>query len=202
MDLRSTIESVRAKYGSTMNDDQCVELCNEVAWIHRNEQVGLSRKESGTRGRRYDGQECCHDVVMLPNGQYWDILTAAGGASTPSWSSTPNGVITDKARGWVAPIAPQGTPVVPNPPVVTPPVQPTPQPVACKYADLSPQMNTLEAKIEVLIGLVNVLDTRLGLIEARAEGLAGRIESINAELHEMVVGQVNGLLQAIQSIRR
>ncbi len=60
----------------------------------------------------------------------------------------------------------------------------------------------MHAKIEVLIGLVNVLDTRMGLIEARLEGLAGRLEAINAEMHEMVVGQVNGLLQAIQAIRR
>lgn len=202
MSLLDTIEAVRAVYGPTMSDDECVALCNAVAWIHRAEGFGLSRKTSGTRGRRHDGQECCHDVVMLLDGRYWDILTAAGGASTPNWSSTPNGRITDPARGWLAPIAPKDTPVVPNPPVVTPPVQPTPQPVACKYADLSPQLNTMQAKIEVLIGLVNVLDTRLGLIEARFEGLAGRLESINAEMHEMVVGQVNWLLQAIQAIRR
>ena len=200
MSLLGSIEFERTRYGATMTDDECVALCNAVAWIHRNEQFGLSRKESGTRGRRYDGQECCHDVVMLPDGRYWDILTAAGGASMPNWprDDKPAGVITDKARGWVAPIAPQGVPVVPNPPVVTPPTQT----FACKFSDMTPQMSTLEAKIEVLRASVGVMDTRMGLIEARLEGLAGRLEAINAEMHEMVVGQVNGLLQAIQAIRR
>ena len=76
MSLLDTIEAVRAVYGPTMSDDECVALCNAVAWIHRAEGFGLSRKTSGTRGRRHDGQECCHDVVMLLDGRYWDILTA------------------------------------------------------------------------------------------------------------------------------
>lgn len=202
MSLLDTIEAVRAVYGPTMSDDECVALCNAVAWIHRAEGFGLSRKTSGTRGRRHDGQECCHDVVMLLDGRYWDILTAAGGASTPNWSSTPNGRITDPARGWLAPIAPKDTPVpVPNPPTPTPIPVPTPAPV-CQAVDLSPRLNTLSAQVELLRASVAMMDTRVGVVEARLEGLAGRLEAINAEMHEMVVGQVNGLLQAIQSIRR
>lgn len=202
MSLLDTIEAVRAVYGPTMSDDECVALCNAVAWIHRAEGFGLSRKTSGTRGRRHDGQECCHDVVMLLDGRYWDILTAAGGASTPNWSSTPNGRITDPARGWLAPIAPKDTPVpVPNPPTLTPIPVPTPAPV-CQAVDLSPRLNTLSAQVELLRASVAMMDTRVGVVEARLEGLAGRLEAINAEMHEMVVGQVNGLLQAIQSIRR
>ena len=202
MSLLDTIEAVRAVYGPTMSDDECVALCNAVAWIHRAEGFGLSRKTSGTRGRRHDGQECCHDVVMLLDGRYWDILTAAGGASTPNWSSTPNGRITDPARGWLAPIAPKDTPVpVPNPPTPTPIPVPTPAPV-CQAVDLSPRLNTLSAQVELLRASVAMMDTRVGVVEARLEGLAGRLEAINAEMHEMVVGQVNGLLQAIQAIRR
>jgi hypothetical protein len=202
MSLLDTIEAVRAVYGPTMSDDECVALCNAVAWIHRAEGFGLSWKTSGTRGRRHDGQECCHDVVMLSDGRYWDILTAAGGASTPNWSTTPNGRITDPARGWLAPIAPQGTPVpVPNPPTPTPIPVPTPAPV-CQAVDLSPRLNTLSAQVELLRASVAMMDTRVGVVEARLEGLAGRLEAINAEMHEMVVGQVNGLLQAIQAIRR
>jgi hypothetical protein len=200
MSLLETVKDVRSRYGATMNDDQCVELCNTVAWLHRDAGWGLSQKEGGTHGVRYDGQACAHDILVAANGAEYDILTAAGAESRPTWG--PTGGVTRPGREWIAPIAPQGVPVVPNPPVVTPPVQPTPQPVACKYADLSPRLNTMQARFEVLVGLVNVLDTRLGLIEARLEGLAGRLEAINAEMHEMVVGQVSGLLQAIQAIRR
>ena len=113
-------------------------MCNAVAWIHRAEGFGLSRKTSGTRGRRHDGQECCHDVVMLLDGRYCDILTAAGGASTPNWSSTPNGRITDPARGWVAPIVPQGQPEPPVPPPVDPPPQPPPS------SDVEARLRALE----------------------------------------------------------
>ena len=128
--MLETIRAARAKYGATCGDDECVAICNEVAWVHRAEGYGVSRKETGTRGRRYDGQECCHDVVMLRDGRYWDILGAAGGASVPQWQDSPSGVITDPARGWVAPIVPQG--------VVTPPVEPP----------VTPTLEVRVAKIE------------------------------------------------------
>lgn len=115
------IQRARARYGATANDDQCVAICNEVAWVHRSEGYGVSKKESGTRGTRYDGQQCCHDVIMLRDGRYWDVLEAAGGVSRPIWQDQPNGVITDPARGWVAPIAPQGQVEPPAPPVEPPP---------------------------------------------------------------------------------
>ena len=126
------IQRARARYGATCTDDQCVEICNEVAWLHRGEGYGLSRKESGTRGRRSDGQQCCHDVIMLRDGSYWDILGAAGGASVPQWQAQPSGTITDPARGWVAPIRPQGS--------VEPPVEP-PQPPS---GELEARLRALE----------------------------------------------------------
>lgn len=122
MSMLDTLHLLRREYGATMTDDECVALLNEAAWIHREEGYGLSRKEFGTRGRRYDGQECCHDVLMLADGRYWDCLGAAGSASAPSWSTNPSGVITDPRRGWIAPIVPQGG-VEPGPPV--PPVTTT-----------------------------------------------------------------------------
>lgn len=115
MGMLDTLTLLRRDYGTTMDDNQCVELLNEAAWIHKAEGYGLSRKEFGTRGLRYDGQECCHDVLMLQDGRYWDCLGEAGKASIPIWSATPNGIITDERRGWVAPIVPQGG-VNPHPP--------------------------------------------------------------------------------------
>ena len=122
--MLATIQAARARYGPTCTDSECVEICNEVAWVHRAEGYGISKKTTGTRGRRYDGQEACHDVIMLRDGSYWDILASAGAASVPQWSAQPNGVITDPARGWVAPIVPQGA--------VEPPVPPDPPPAGDK----------------------------------------------------------------------
>jgi hypothetical protein len=131
--LLTTITSVRAQYGATMTDDECVALCNEVAWLHRAEGYGLSHKAGGTHGTRYDGEPCCHDVLMKANGSYWDILGAAGAASIPTWQDSPNGVITDPSRYWVAPIVPQGG-------VVVPPVDPPPS-----GGDLEARVARLEA---------------------------------------------------------
>ena len=187
MSLIETVKDVRARYGAMMSDDQCVELCNAVAWTHRSEGWGLSKKESGTRGRRYDGQECAHDVLVDAQGVEWDILTAAGRESTPTWGKT--GGVARPGREWVAPIEPKGavvTPPTPNP-------TPTPPPaVTCKYAptDLTgvlAELRAIRAKLEVA--------------DARVDALRERLESINAEMHQMVVGQVQGLLEAIQARR-
>ena len=135
--MLETIRAVRAKYPTPCDDDQCVAICNEVAWIERVSGYGVSRKESGTRGTRYDGQQCCHDVIMLRDGTYWDILGQAGAASIPQWGNngdgTPSGVITDPARGWVAPIRPQDA--------IDPPPPPPP-------TDLESRVAALEARVE------------------------------------------------------
>lgn len=129
MGMLATLQRLREKYGRQMNDDECVALCNDAAWEHRAEGYGVSRKERGTRGRRYDGQECCHDVIMLRDGTYWDVLDGAGlgdppGYSVPKWgvngNGQPAGTITDPLRGWIAPIVPQGGVVIPEPPGPTP----------------------------------------------------------------------------------
>ena len=120
MGMLETLTRLRANYGATMNDDECVALCNDAAWEHQAQGYGISRKETGTRGRRYDGLEACHDVIMLRDGTYWDVLQAAGAASVPTWGP-PSGTITDPKRGWVAPIVPQGGVVPPDPEPPQPP---------------------------------------------------------------------------------
>ena len=119
MAMGETLARLRGRYGATMTDDECVELLNAAAWAEREAGYGLSRKEFGTRGRRYDGVECCHDVLMRPDGQYWDCIQAAGAESRVGWASMPSGTITDPRRGWVAPIVPLVGPEVPVPPVTT-----------------------------------------------------------------------------------
>ena len=78
--MLATLQELRRAYGSVMSDDECVALCNDAAYIHRSEGYGVSHKAGGTHGVRYDGEPCCHDVVMLKDGRYWDVLISAGGA--------------------------------------------------------------------------------------------------------------------------
>lgn len=117
-----SVVSERAKYGATMTDDQCAELMNTVAWIHRAEGWGLNSKTSGTHGVRYDGQGVAHDVLHhQPTNDMYDVLVGAGAQSTPTWNYL--GKNTNSSRPWVAPIIPQsgsggGTP--------------TPQPKPCQ----------------------------------------------------------------------
>lgn len=201
MAIRDTLNALRANYGPTMSNDECVELINAAAWAHKSEGWGLSLKDFGTYGVRWDGVGCCHDVLMLKDGRYWDVLTSAGGASVPTFSDSPGGRITDPRRGWIAPIQPQaGTVPTPNP---TPTPTPTPQPAACKWQPVDVEPFRLLVREELKALAVDVLATRAGVQDTRQDvlNLAARIEDINAEIHQMVQSQVAGLLAAIASRR-
>lgn len=104
--LLPDLQAERAKYGATMTDDECVELCNAVAWKNRAEGWGLNQKTSGTHGERYDGQGCAHDILHhQPTNGLYDVLIAAGAASTPTWGYL--GTNQNSSRPWVAPIIPE-----------------------------------------------------------------------------------------------
>ncbi|HMN09323.1 MAG TPA: hypothetical protein PKC83_11105 [Gemmatimonadaceae bacterium] len=175
MSMLDTLNALRAAYGPTLTDDQCVELLNAAAWQHRAEGYGLSKKTSGTRGRRHDGQECCHDVLMLRDGTYWDCLSGAGAASTPVWGQ-PSGTITDPARGWVAPIAPtQGE--VPSPVPVPPPVVPTPTPPTVTCRALSGDEVRAAVRQEMALVLERVAHT-----DGVVTGLIDAVRSVQEQL--------------------
>jgi len=112
-------------------------MLNAVAWAHRAEGFGLSRKVGGTTVPFPGGGTICHDVLMLPAGTAWDVLIAAGGASTPYQGES--FVITDPNRPWVAPVDP-GVPIPTPIPIPIPPLPiptPTPPPVPTKCAILT-----------------------------------------------------------------
>lgn len=110
------LKAERAKYGATLNDDQCAELVNAVAWKHRAEGWGLSGKAFGTHGTLSDGTQIAHDVLHhQPTNLIYDVLIGAGAHSTPVDRMSPLGPQTDLSRRpWVAPRQPRGT-VEPTP---------------------------------------------------------------------------------------
>ena len=122
--MNNLIESIREerrKYGALMGHDDCALLCNAVAWRHRADGWGLSRKTGGTRGRLPNGVEIAHDILHhAPSNELVDILTAAGAESQPAWQ--PVGPPQSPDRTWVAPVDPASfgaAPVTPTP--VAPP---------------------------------------------------------------------------------
>lgn len=111
-----------SKHTFPMTDSQCVDLCNAVAWEARAEGWGLSRKVSGARGQRYDGQECAHDILHhRPTNLLFDVLVDAPEHPKAAWQNKGGPQSAD--RTWVAPIPPKGeaVPVPPQPPATAGP---------------------------------------------------------------------------------
>lgn len=191
--IQQTVEQVRAKYtydpdkGPT--EDQCAAICNEAAWIHRNdpEKWGVSVKTNGSFGTLSDGSKVAVDIIQ--NGitmEIFDCLVSAGfdpatgkyGPASPSWQ--PKGVLIDPARPWKAPINP-GT----NPP--DPPDPPDPPTTDCATkdqlakhdAEIKAALQSLGASLPALVPvLTNTLKAMLAATvfegEAKVLGMTVR----------------------------
>lgn len=116
-----TLQRVRAKYPEKIDATQAVAILNETAWEHRDEGLGLLRKDGGNHGPQpTTGILCsCDWIVNSKTGNGGDCLDAGPdstigelGVATPKWNdSTPF----DQSR-FVKPVAPDGTGPGPNPP--------------------------------------------------------------------------------------
>lgn len=151
MSIQDTLARVRNQYGASPTKDECGAICNDTAYIHRNdpEKWGVNRKDGGSHAVRYDGVNIAADIIQNGvTGEAFDCLVAAGdgGPATPAWNSV--GVITDPARPWVAPIVPQTNP--PDPP--DPPDPPTPGDCPCKVqlAEIDRKLNDIAAILVAL----------------------------------------------------
>lgn len=84
------------------------QITKRVAWELRAEGYGLVDKPSGNKCQGYSV-----DVLMLQNGEWWDILTDSGGTNGPAWNKG-DGTI-DPSR-WRAPMDPGDVQPGPTPP--------------------------------------------------------------------------------------
>jgi hypothetical protein len=82
-------------------------MLNEIAWTHRSEGWGLSRKGSGEKCPSPAGDVACDVLHHRPSNHIVDVFVAAGQQATPTWNVL--GVMTDASRPWVAPVAPGGS---------------------------------------------------------------------------------------------
>lgn len=163
-------------YPVVQSDEHLGEILNEVAYRHRAEGWGLSRK---TGGRRVDSPvgEIAEDILQLPNGNHYDVLGAAaqGNPLLPGRASN-IGTIDLNARPWVAPVAHRLSWLGGHtPPPVDP--SPTPPPPPAVTVDLAP----------VLAALARV-EARLAALEARPvpEPVAPDLGMVHEYVDDMV----------------
>lgn len=110
-----TLKAQRALYPAIPTADQLGEMLNNTALVHKAEGFGLSRKTGGTRCPSPAGQIACDILMRKSDSLIWDVLIAAGEASTPTCGEA-LGPMTDPSRPFVDPV---GTTPPPPPNGVT-----------------------------------------------------------------------------------
>lgn len=136
------VSAVRSQYPTPMTVEQCVRVCNEVAWLLNGRSAsgpwGLRAKTTGEQWGGY-----CKDVVVdKRDGQLRDILVAAPDVAAPAWQD-----VGKDATLW-APVRldllPASTPVPPTPEPPTPPT--IPDDLVARVAALEGRVAALEAR--------------------------------------------------------
>lgn len=157
----------------TVQDDfHLGEILNFVAYQHRADGWGLSRK---TGGQLVDSPvgSIAEDILQLPDGNHFDVLIGArhGNPLDPS-QATSIGIINLRDRPWVEPVdhTPRwlnpGEVIKPQDPVKPVDPTPAPQPIVCNAQ------------------ACNFTDTRVEELGARVEELAAHFDTV---LNEVLV---------------
>ncbi len=106
-DVFRTLVEVCERHPGLVQDDRLLgDILNEVAWRHRDQGFGLSRKAGG---RHVDSPvgPIAEDVLQRTDGHHWDVLGGAGvGQPLRPGGGQSIGVMTDPNRPWVAPVKP------------------------------------------------------------------------------------------------
>lgn len=102
--LLSDVQAERGKYGPRPSAAELGQLLNAVAWNNRAAGWGLSRKDFGNYCPSPAGSIACDILHHQPTNTLYDVLAAAGEASTPQWVLVP--YHNNPNRPWVAPVQP------------------------------------------------------------------------------------------------
>lgn len=154
------------------------DILNRVAWLHRSDGWGLSRKVAGQHVDSPVGP-IAEDILQLKNGHHFDVLGGAG-VGQPLRPGRPNsiGIIDLNARPWVAPVDHVPAWLVDGP---APPPAPDPDPepdipVACDC-----QCNVTEQDVAGLTEAVFKLAADIQAMR-QEQARAGRLEELVQEL--------------------
>jgi hypothetical protein len=164
-----TLKEVCAAYpwSVVQSDEHFGEILNAVAWRHRGEGWGLSRK---TGGRHVDSPvgPIAEDILQTQDGHHYDVLgSAARGNPLRPGQADSIGIIDLRARPWVAPVEHRlswetngggGTDTPTDPPIVTPPATVDLSAVLASLARIESRLSALEAREPATpdLGLLNM----------------------------------------------
>jgi hypothetical protein len=130
------IQAERVKYSTPLGLENAWNICNTIAWKHRNEGWGLHRK-SGNNWKGY-----AVDIIAKADGTMIDILIDSENLGVPQWSPT-TGVV-----DWGHPFPIDEV----EPPPIDPP--PNPPPVEIDYSPVLLQiLMELKTQTEILKAL-------------------------------------------------
>jgi hypothetical protein len=115
--LLDTVRAVRARVDGQPTNPQLAAMLNEIAWLHRAEGWGLSKKPGGHNCPTPPPAAvliACDILHHKPTNLLYDVFGSVEAGATPQWGSVGPPLTPD--REWLAPIAPSGTEPEPPPP--------------------------------------------------------------------------------------
>lgn len=182
--LTAAVAAERAKYSLPLSNQQQVDICNAVAWAHRADGWGLSRKPGGNHGVLSNGTPVAVDILFhQPSRTVWDVLIGddrhAGFLAVTTYDFA--------GRPWVAPVQPAGGP---GPDLPPPPPPPPPTP-STDLSALRADVAGLRAEVKSLSGAVSALTTLL--TQVAGPQYAELVKLLTAE-HDVNLKTGGGLL--------
>lgn len=187
---RTLVEVCDRHPGPVQDDHLFGDILNEVAWRHRHEGFGLSRKTGGRRVPSPVG-EIAEDVLMRSDGHHWDVLGAAAVGNPLRPGRGPSiGIMRDPGRPFVNPVEPRASAPPAQPP--SPPAQPppSPQPPQAPAVDLSSVTADLAA-----------IMSRLEVIESKVSSRASS-EEFHGVMGNEVVPHIDDLKRIVLGLPR
>ncbi len=183
----ATLKAVCAAYPFTVvqTASDLGAILNRVAWIHRADGWGLSRKDFGTCVPSPVGLVAEDVLHHKPSNFHWDVLAAAAvGAPLKPIQTDAIGPMTDPRRPWVAPVDPGGVaPSIPTPPADV---------HACRFAatDFSPLTALVTANHQALVTQVGELSGQVAMLSATIHAL---FEAQNTEHLDDIKGRIDAM---------
>jgi len=114
--LTDDFDAVKKRNGGSVPDSELGALLNRVAWTHRGESFGLSRKTGGHNVESPVGRIASDILHRQSDNLIWDVIVDAGAPSARVNCGGALGPMGDPNRPWVAPVDAGGPPPPPPPP--------------------------------------------------------------------------------------
>jgi hypothetical protein len=176
-----TLQQVAGRYPGAASDAILGKVLNEVAWVHRKEGFGLSRKDGGRYIVHPVLGPIAEDILQLSDGTHWDVLEGAGHGN-PLKPHQGESIVPNTPRAWVAPIEPSPEVIIPPPPdkpePIPPPVVVVPEP------PMVPTLTKedLKAELGVIYRLIAevVVAEHIGNLYQRLEALQAKVDGLDA----------------------